>query len=363
VAGLITNRWRWFKGLVAFAWFLGTFYGDSLRAYPFAVGLKMLAARLAFLVPFPFLLPDKRFLLDHHGAKMYRQLSPSPIHWDIALGTYEFWKTRLFSTLVQEGMTFLDIGACEGYYSILCARLMNDKGRVLAFEPDPRNSRWLRSNVEANGYKCIEVLEYALSDSEGRTTFYPGGGVGSLVHTPSPLANFQTPSDPFAVRTRPLDSVLSEANIKNIDLMKIDVEGADLLVLKGARHTLETTNVRILMDVDVHGAERAELFDLLHSCGFSLFRVGRSLEPIKLSPRSEGPPNTQDHDASKQGPSTLLSIKTRLRSALPARVVSFLSITRIVLRRYLTIPIQWFAAPRQIREIYAVKSADSGQSR
>jgi FkbM family methyltransferase len=76
---------------------------------------------------------------------------------------------------VKEDRTILDIGGHEGYYSILFARLMKDRGRVLAFEPDPYNFEWLRKNIEANGYKSIELHEYALSDKEGDATFYTGG--------------------------------------------------------------------------------------------------------------------------------------------------------------------------------------------
>ena len=362
----IRNRWRWFKGLLAVGWFLGFYYGDSLREYPLGVGIKMLAARLAFLVPLPFLLPDRRFLLNDQGGRMYQQLNSCPIYWDVALGTYEYWKTRLFSELVKEGMTILDIGANEGYYSTLFARLMHDKGRVLAFEPDPDNSQWLKKNISVNGYQCIELHEYALSDREGDTTFYPGGGVGSLVHNPSPLAYFHGPSEPVTVRTRTLDNVLREANIKNVDLMKIDVEGADLLVLKGAKRTLETMNVRILMDVDVRGDERRELFDLLKSCGFSLYRIGKDLKPISFANGSPIPSSLKPVKSPKVGhgsSNALSSAKSRFKSMLPPGIRSVLSVLIILLYRYLSIPVGWFRAPREVREIYAVKSGDVRQSR
>lgn len=354
----IKARWRRFRGLLAFGWFLGYFYGDSLREYPLGVGVKMVLARLAFLVPLPFLLPDKRFLLNHHGAKMYRRLNSSPIDWDIASGTYEYWKTRLFCDLAREGMTVLDIGTCEGYYSILLARLMHDKGRVLAFEPDPDNSQWLKKNISANGYKCIEVHDYALSDREGETMFFPGGGTGSLVRQVTDLALLDESRDPVTVRTRTLDNVLLDANIKNVDLMKIDVEGADLLVLKGAQHTLRTMNVRILMDVDVWGNERAELFELLRSCGFSLYRVGRELKPIAPLPEhcigqaAVASNEIKDKDVA---PGRSHHIKNILKQVLPARIRSAI---KFLYYRYrdVSIPIRWFKAPQDIREIYAIKT-------
>lgn len=359
----IENRWRRFRVLLAFGWFLGFFYGDSLRHYPLGIAARMLAARLAYVIPLPLLLPDRRFLLNHQGARIYRQLNSSPLDLDLALGTYEYWKGALFSRLVKEGMTILDVGANEGYYSIMWAKLMHDKGRVLAFEPDPKNSHWLKKNISANGYTCIELHEYALSDKEGETTFYPGGGVGSLVDQNTDLALLQEPGNTINVRTRTLDNVLRDANIKNVDLMKIDVEGADLLVLKGAQHALKSMNVRILMDVDVSGYERKELFDLLHSCGFSLYLIGRELKPLELPLESSVPPTRRANEGvgARHGSSNALSpAKSRLKNMLPASITSVLA---ILFYHYLCVPIRWFRAPQDAREIYAAKSSDAGRSR
>lgn len=350
----LKNRWRRLKGLLAFGWFLGFYYGDSLSEYPLGVRIKMLAARLAFLLPLPLLLPDRRFVLNHHGAKMHRQLNSCPIDLDVAWGTYEYWKTRLFSNLVNEGMTILDIGSCEGYYAILFASLMHDKGRVLAFEPDPDNCRWLRTNIATNGYKCIEIHEYALSDIEGETTFHPGGGVGSLIRDSSALSLFHRPRDPVTVRTRTLDNVLRDANIQNVDLIKMDVEGADLLVLKGAQHTLRTMNVRILMDIDVHGDEERELFDLLATCGFSSYRIGKHLKPIRAAHGIPTPSSLKPGHDSPIATSTM----NRFKNILPTWIRSVLALLTTVSYPYLSIPVRWFRAPRQIREIYAVKLGD-----
>ena len=344
----IRNRWRRFRGLLAFGWFLGFFYGDSLRDYPIGVATKMILARLAFVLPLPLLLPDRHFLLKRRGVRMYKELNSCPIEWDVASGAYEYWKVRLFTDLVTEGMTILDIGANEGYYSMLFARLMHDKGRVLAFEPDPNNSHWLKKNISANGYQCIELHNYALSDREGETTFYPGGGVGSLVHQSTDLALLHEPRDPVTVRTRTLDNVLRDANIKNVDLMKIDVEGADLLVLKGAQHTLKTTNVRILMDIDVHGDERTELLELLRSCGFSLYRIGKELKLITLPPQPAKESQTKDCLISQPS-----SIRSRLTTLAPTGVKVMLS---TLFYSYLCIPLRWVRSPRDVREIYATKT-------
>jgi len=280
VAAAMKKRSSRLRFLLARRYFLSFYYGERLRDYPLGVAVKMLLSRLAFVSQLPLFLPDRHFLTNHYGAKMYMHLKSSPIVVDMAFGVYEYWKATLFFDLVKEEMTVIDIGAGKGNYSILFAKLMQDRGKVLAFEPDPDNCNWIRKNIHVNDYNCIDLHQCALSDKEGTATFYPGNGLGSLVRRPAWEASFE--KEPITVQTRTLDNVLNEEHIRDVHIIKMDVEGSDLLVLKGAKHTLESGNVRLLMDVDVYSnAEREELFHLLNSCGFELYRIGRYLKPIK----------------------------------------------------------------------------------
>lgn len=179
-------------------------------------------------------------------------------------------------------MTIVDIGVNKGYFSLLSARLMNDTGRVLSFEPDPDNCFWIRKSIQANNYRCIELSDYALSDREGKATFYRGAksGWGSLFFSPSVAAPDE---EPITVRTRTLDNVLDEKNVNHVDIVKIDVQGADLLVLRGAENTLrESEDVKLIMDVDVGTEEeRNQLLEFLSSCGLETYVISRELERIE----------------------------------------------------------------------------------
>lgn len=278
---VLKRRWRKFRALLAYRYFLKFYYGERLRDYPLRVAIKLLLSRFVFVSQLPLLLPEKHFLVNYHGAKMYINLFLWPSMMDRALGVYEYWKTKLVCRLVKEEMTIIDIGAHKGNYSVLFATLMHDRGRVLAFEPDPDNCYWLRKNIEVNNYKCIELHQCALSDKEGSATFYPANGMGSLVRRPA----LKTPSqkEPIPVQTRTLDNVLNEEHIHDVDIIKMDVEGHDLSVLRGAQHTLtKSNNVKLLMDVDVFtNAERKELFEFLKSCGFQIYRIGSELKPVE----------------------------------------------------------------------------------
>lgn len=228
-----------------------------------------------------FLLPNRYFLIRYDGGKIYLNLKESVLMMERALGVYEYWKTKLFLNIVREGMTCVDVGVNIGYYSLFFAKLMNDKGKILSFEPNPNNCFWFKKSIQANNYKCIKLYRYALSDKEGTATFYLGkrSGWGSFFFSQYAAA---PEKKPITVKTQKLDNVLKEEGINTVDIIKIDVEGADLLVLRGAERILKRENVKLAMDVDVKTTEeKSDLFNFLESCGFKIFRIGKELTPIE----------------------------------------------------------------------------------
>lgn len=328
----------------------GNYFGERLRDYPITVALKLLFARFIFLTQIPLLLPDKYFLVSYYGAKLNIRLFAHPVSMDLALGVYEYRKTRLFCQLAKEGMIAVDVGACEGNYSILFAQLIHDKGRVLAFEPDPENCRLLEANVRVNKFKSIEVHQCALSDMEGTATFYPGGGLGSLVPRSPWYAQFQR--EPIIVPVHKLDDVLDELNIRHVDIIKIDVEGSEILVLRGAERTLRNNRVHLLMDIDVESnAERKELYKLLDSFGYEVYRIGKKLTRIRsadeLLPFSRnGMVSEENSRTSHNG--IMASLENRARTVIPPKLLPKLGAIYYHVRPQ-------FNKPNAVREIYAVK--------
>ncbi len=289
VRALLVDRWRKARMLFVIRYGIAFHqYGDRILDYPLGVSLKMLGSRLVFLSQLPMLLPDRHFLASPLGARLYVKLFYNPFCMDTALGVYEYSKTQLLYGLVKKGMTIVDIGAFEGLHSILFAKLMGDTGRVLAFEPDPENCEWLRRNIVANQCKCVDLHQYAIADTEGSSIFYPSLGTGSIVSRSTWEAHQR---EAIAVRTRRLDDVLSELSIDHIDVIKIDVEGADLKVLRGAEQTLRRSRAHLVMDVDVcTDGERRELFELLCSYGYTIYRNGKELRRIERADELSVPP-------------------------------------------------------------------------
>jgi FkbM family methyltransferase len=231
-------------------------------------------------------LPDRHLAVSTEAGRMYLNLRESRMMLFRAFRVYEHWTRELVKALASPGMTAIDVGANKGDYTLLFAKLAGECGRVLAFEPDPENCAWLRRSIAANDYRNVRIHQYALSEKRGTATFYPGqvSGWGSLVQGRNPPALGR---QPFSVPTAPLDDVLREAGISDVDLMKVDVEGGELLVLRGARRSLRATaGLKIVMDMDAREeAVRAEIFDLLRSAGYRVFAVGPELLPVQSLPR------------------------------------------------------------------------------
>jgi FkbM family methyltransferase len=250
----------------------------NIRGLPFGIFLKHALSEM--LSSLSFIIPDKHFPVNFYGGKIFLNLKESPMMRRRALGVYEYWKTRLFMDLVKPGMTVVDIGANKGYFSLLSAMLMNDRGRVISFEPSKDNCFWIRKSIQANDYKCIKLYQCALSDKKGQATFYPGkkSGWGSLRFSAYSSASKK---QPITIHTQRLDDVLNTEGINNINILKIDVEGADFLVLKGAENTLRKShNMKLIMDIDVRGKEKKQLFDFLTSCDFKIYKIDRELKAV-----------------------------------------------------------------------------------
>ena len=157
-----------------------------------------------------------------------------PASLEIAFGIYEPLTTRLFRAALYEGMTAVDIGAHVGYYTLLAACDVGPRGCVFAFEPHPQNFRALRENLDRNSCTNVVALPYAVSDSIGEASFHEhqSSYEHSLHRRGSALTSLRVP-------TVTLDSFFSDRGWPRIDLIKMDAEGSESAILKGAEGTIE----------------------------------------------------------------------------------------------------------------------------
>ena len=189
---------------------------------------------------------------------------------------FDFLKTYL-----QEGMVFVDVGANIGSHAINAARLVGRTGSVFAFEADPDTYRLLAENITSNGLRNIVARQTCVSDHVGTLSFYKhrDSAKSSTVDRGEKLSA-TLPSDT-------LDNLIS-ANTK-IDVLKVDVEGAELSVLRGAREILNDRgrpSVVIIEVFDVRdNTDKSEgIREVLEGYGYKFYLFdGRSLTPLSGS--------------------------------------------------------------------------------
>ena len=143
---------------------------------------------------------------------------------------------------LKSGMTVVDVGANIGAFSLMAARRVGTGGRVLAVEPDPKTLANLVENVAVNGFVQVRAINCALGDSEGTTV---------LSATEESSRNFLLPASldsavGSSVTVRTLDDVILEAGVDSVDYLKIDVEGYEMHVLRGAGQVIRGLRPRVI---------------------------------------------------------------------------------------------------------------------
>jgi len=176
----------------------------------------------------------------------------------------------------SEGWTVLDIGAYVGLFSMRASRLVGDSGRVVAFEPNPLAWYWLKRHIFINKLNNIEALPIALGSYNGVTEFYilvkgnieassiikdhvikQAGALGKFIAVKVPIFR--------------LDSIAEKLRLNYVDLMKIDVEGAELDVLKGSRRIIERGRVeRIIVEVHIDVVNERDVENFLLENNFKV---------------------------------------------------------------------------------------------
>lgn len=170
---------------------------------------------------------------------------------------------------LKPGMRVIDVGAHIGFFTLTMASLVGADGRVFAFEPAEENLQYLRENIARNTMKHVEVFPYAVGPTSEMRNFHITGSSDSHGFYAHPLTQTVRTVDIPQVA---LDDVISD----RIDLIKIDVEGAELQALSGMSALLERSeNLRVIIEWNPACMAQAGYGPLslpheLHSLGFDL---------------------------------------------------------------------------------------------
>ena len=198
----------------------------------------------------------------------------------------------LFEQLLSGGDFVIEVGGHIGYVSLHLWNQIAPTGRLVVFEPSPSNLPYMRKNVAAHA--GIRVVESAVADYVGSATLYEEGLTGqnnSLLKSYSLLegnrkmayVNERLDQREVEVACTTIDDFLSRENLPAPSFIKIDVEGAEYMVLSGMQTTLRDSHVAIMVEVTERSAD---VFRLLKDADYRLFRPDRT--PIDSVQRARG---------------------------------------------------------------------------
>jgi FkbM family methyltransferase len=164
-------------------------------------------------------------------------------------GDYEHFVSAALRRLLKPGNTFVDVGANIGYFSLLGATLVGPEGRVIAIEPAPPNHALLTKSIALNGFSHVELHPVALSAKTGRARVSPterrNSGSFRFVDDAGDLGSFE-------VETRALDDLVGD---RTVQVIKMDIEGAEGLALPGMERTLRRDRPVIVMELSPRSLE------------------------------------------------------------------------------------------------------------
>lgn len=190
-------------------------------------------------------------------------------------GSFEQDETALLSSLLIDSDVFIDVGANIGFYCCLAKKANN---HVIAFEPDAKNLNLLYKNLEINNWNDTEIYPLGLAETPGVAKLYGFGTGASLI--PNWAGVPKSLYKNIALST--LDIILSDRFVGKKTVIKIDVEGFELSVLKGAMTTLAThPNLKFIIEIcltehypDGINPYFYDTFELFHKFGY----IARTIE-------------------------------------------------------------------------------------
>lgn len=193
------------------------------------------------------------------------------------------WEHFLFREM-RAPVTYVDVGANNGYYYTLRVALRHRHCRVVAFEPDPKILQHLRRNVVRNAASNVEVVPMGLADTTEPQVMTKNLGASNFL-----VPNERGPEPTAMVACTTLDHFVARGSLSRIDLIKVDIEGAEFRFLRGARNTLLQDMPLVHMELDDRllsrqGASEREVVGYASGLGYTVFRIRATRDVLMITP-------------------------------------------------------------------------------
>jgi FkbM family methyltransferase len=193
-------------------------------------------------------------------------------HSIIGNGSYELAMMNVLKRFLHPGCTFVDVGANEGFFTILAGKLVGSAGRVIAVEPQSRLGPRVEDNIALNQLRNVQLVQVAVSDSEGVVQLYLSPDVNSGSSGLDRVTRYGVDSE--TIRSTTLAQILKEASVTQVQLMKMDIEGAEYEAILGSQELFRSGIVKALA-LELHpdiirrrGHDPDRINSTLHECGY-----------------------------------------------------------------------------------------------
>jgi len=184
---------------------------------------------------------------------------------------------EVLKSIIKPGDNVLDIGSNIGFYAKILSSLAGNKGTVYCFEPDQENFKNLKNNTL--GISNIILFNNAVSDKEQVLKVYKSKLL-NVDHRTYPVNNYDSVEEIAAIS---IDDMIKSNKIKDISVIKIDIQGYELTAFKGMLHLLSTkSDLKIIAEYWPHGFKRAgttavEFFDFFHELHYHFYMIDEKL--------------------------------------------------------------------------------------
>jgi FkbM family methyltransferase len=200
---------------------------------------------------------------------------------DDLIQAYIFWSPNgydrqaitLVKHYVKPGHVFVDLGANVGYYSLIAAKLVGPRGRVVAVEADPENNDRLQTNIVLNNFHQVVSVSKGVADRQGVLQLHRDLGHNQGAHT---FANGAASSAGPQVQVDTLDRILQEVDVSQVDFIKLDIQGFEARALKDSevfQHRPIIMTEVAEAELALAGSSKEEYLSLLLSHGYSIHPI------------------------------------------------------------------------------------------
>jgi len=221
-----------------------------------------------------FLKSQKKPVDIGNGLKMYFDYTnPRLSHIVYDVDIEETASKQAFLDLIDDGDIVIDVGANIGEYSLIAAQKVKEHGKVISIEPLKETAQTLTKHFQLNNFTNYEVITKVIGNETKKVNLYKQMAGGTMGFVDSTLIGrkFEKVDE---VEMTTIDEILSTRNIENVKIMKIDIEGYEFELLKGAKNSLQNKKIENMM-IEVHinylkekGISEKQFYDYLTKQGY-----------------------------------------------------------------------------------------------